>query len=115
MSWIADQFGMLFSVQDRVEVIELQRQKITRLEMTIGEQLRTINALTDRNLQLESRCRQAETDLKMVQNALNNATEGAKTWPGREPDRQQNQSCPESPSKNSNPSGEMQLSLPPQE
>lgn len=31
MSWVGDQFGFLFSVNDRAEEIEMQRQKIPDL------------------------------------------------------------------------------------
>lgn len=73
MSWVADQFGMLFSVNDRCEEIELQRQKIAQLELTISDQLRSINSLTGTNLQLRHQIRKLETDCRMALNAMQHA------------------------------------------
>lgn len=89
MSWIADQFGMLFSVNDRAEEIELQRQKIARLEMTIGEQLRAINSLTGTNLQLREQIRKLETDCRMALNAMQHALGEDESYPTEGQDNEQ--------------------------
>lgn len=75
MSWIADQFGLLFSVQGHIDAIEMQRQKIASLELTIGDQLRSINCLVGQNLQLRERIRGLETDCRMALNAMRHALE----------------------------------------
>lgn len=81
MSWVGDQFGFLFSVNDRAEEIELQRQKISQLELTIHDQLRSINALIESNQALRDRIRKLETDCRMALNAMQHALGEDESYP----------------------------------
>ena len=80
MSWIADQFGFLFSVNDRAEEIELQRQRIFELERKSSGQTLRINGLNvrnlkliEQNLRLTDQIKKLKTDCRMALNAMQHA------------------------------------------
>ena len=102
MIWVADQFGFLFSVNDRAEEIELQRQKILELERKISGQILIINGLNEKilkmagqNLRLEDQVRKLETDCRMALNAMQHALGEDESYPTEGQDNEQRPDGPE--------------------
>ena len=72
MSWLADQFGFMFSagVSDRAEEIAILSERCDAQAKTIEEQLQSINALASTVTSQLEIIRKLRLDMQLIKNAV---------------------------------------------